>query len=121
MALRHALGWYPFLRHFCMSAVMCFRPLELSHVHLSTRYIIWECPGAEFALFLKMASHISSAVTSVKGRSVSRRFVRSGENSWCSSGGGLVKLLTERFTFFFVGCGLWLVRALRDWGGWIVS
>ena len=50
--------------------------------------MIWERPGAEFEVLLKIASRTSSRVMSVKGRSVSRREVVLGKNSWSRVGGG---------------------------------
>ena len=88
IALRHDLGWYPFRRHFCINLVMCFCPVSFAHTHLRTWYVIWEWPGAEFEVLLKIASRTSSGVISVKGRSVSRREVVLGRNSWSRIGGG---------------------------------
>jgi hypothetical protein len=71
IALHHVFGWYPLFRHFCISDIMWFCPFGLAQAHFSTRYVIWEWSGAEFALFLKIASWISSGVTSANGMSVS--------------------------------------------------
>ena len=55
--------------------------------------MIWEWPGAEFEVVLKIASQTSSRVMSVKGRSVSRREVVLGKNSWSRVGRGWLSSL----------------------------
>ena len=77
---------------------------------MRTWYEICEWPGAELESFLKIASCISSFVTSVKGRSSSSLLVMSGLKS-CSKAGGLVELFMNGFTLLFVGGGFWAVWA----------
>ena len=71
-----------------MREVVYLRPVVLFQAHFKTWYEIWEWPGAELDLFLKMASRISSGVISEYGRSSGSLAVRSGWKSCSRLGGG---------------------------------